>query len=573
MHKSLAGKLTLFFIFAFAACATPAKNNLHSIDYSDKSAVLYEVSRAEKLIKTKPLDALAKAVVLDTKTTGYEEVTGLYNDAKIACESAFDQAVEKGDWQKALVYFRSLCSVGLAPAGWTEQLIQQKQLIQWQHAGRDALVNAAKKTVPDGMHIAPSDKKLEQLLKGTVTVWVDRGMSVQRGVGYANRVIGSGFFIDKQGYFLTNYHVIQSDVDPKYEGYSRVFIRDPNNPTIRIPAKVIGWDAILDIALVKTELTPEFVFQFGSSADLNVGSKIYAIGSPAGLEKTLTSGIVSAKNRRLLSLGSVLQIDAAVNHGNSGGPLIDERGNVQAVVFAGLEQNEGLNFAIPIELVKSILPELFAGGAVTHGWFGNFGHSLLPDENKTVEKGVVVDYILPQSAADEGQMYEGDIITKISGISVNSVEDIQDLIFDTAAGTILKVEGYTMDSNLLAVPGTDVLDKKYVPQTWFIQLGERPELPGKEAYKNDVLSRVMFPLTGMQLEKISGKSYRIKSIIKGSSADEIGFSKDDYVELKGEHLDEEQDVLFMQVYAKRRSQGYLEGFLGLYAYLDDPGYF
>ena len=130
-------------------------------------------------------------------------------------------------------------------------------------------------------------------------------------------MIGSGFFIDANGYLITNYHVIQSEVDPEYEGFSRVYIKRAENPTVRIPAKVVGWDATFDLALLKMEINPEVYFQLGSAEDLNIGSRIYAIGSPAGLEQTLTSGIVSAQNRRLLSLGSVLQIDAPVNHGSS----------------------------------------------------------------------------------------------------------------------------------------------------------------------------------------------------------------------------------------------------------------
>ena len=104
---------------------------------------------------------------------------------------------------------------------------------------------------------------------------------------------------------------------------------------------------MFDLALVKTELTPRMVFQLGTSDQLKVGNRIYAIGSPAGLEQTLTSGIVSAQKRRLLSLGDVLQIDAPINHGNSGGPIVDEAGRVQAVVFAGIESYEGSTSRFP----------------------------------------------------------------------------------------------------------------------------------------------------------------------------------------------------------------------------------
>ena len=170
---------------------------------------------------------------------------------------------------------------------------------------------------------------------------VDRGIKGENALGYADRVIGSGFFIDDKGHFVTNYHVIESEVDTSYEGYSRVYVKLYKDSATRIPAKVIGYDKALDLALLKTEAIPPYVFSLGSSADLDVGDAIYAIGSPLGLENTITSGIVSAKDRYLFSIAQVMQIDAAVNSGNSGGPIIDKNGNVKAVVFAGIMEYEG----------------------------------------------------------------------------------------------------------------------------------------------------------------------------------------------------------------------------------------
>lgn len=564
MRKSLKQPIkygVIIILCLYASACNSLKTPTAPVDYDSSSAVLYEVSLGEKSLPKDPLTALSKALVLQSKTAGYAEVSALYNKAVTESRQNFTKAVGAGDWDKALLYFSSLANVGLAPEGWTETSLRENQAELWQRKGDAVLVASRKNAKTDNSEIKPSPAVIEKMIRGTVTVWVDRGMSIQKGVAFADRIIGSGFFIDKRGYFLTNYHVIQSEVDPTYEGYSRVYIKDPKNSALRIPAKVIGWDSILDVALLKTELTPEVVFNFGSSEDLTIGSRIYAIGSPAGLEKTLTSGIVSAKNRRLLSLGNVLQIDAAINHGNSGGPLIDEYGNAQAIVFAGLEQNEGLNFAIPIELVKTILPDLFAGGEVKHGWFGSFGHTIVSAEHAEVETGVSVDYILPHAPAYSAGLNEGDIIQKINGLTVKTLEDIQDVIFSIPVKTIIKVEGLTKK------------DGGYRAAAWFVQLGARPEFPGREAYKTDVMSRVMLPLTGMKLEKVARNSYRVINIIKGSPADETGFAENDYVELKGEHLNKDDEILYIQVYAKRRKAGYLEGFMGLYAYLDDPNYF
>lgn len=563
MHKLLK-RLNRFIFCVFSLCAVSCgslKTAVKPIDYDSSTAVLYEVSLGEKSLAKEPLTALSKALVLKSKTAGYAEVSALYDKAVAASRKNFDEAVAAKNWDKALLYFYSLANAGLAPAGWTETSLQESQADGWRRNGDTVLVASRKTSKTDNSEIKPSSAVIEKMIRGTVTVWVDRGMNIEKGVAFADRVIGSGFFIDKRGYFLTNYHVIQSEVDPTYEGYSRVYVKDPNNSALRIPAKVIGWDSILDVALLKTELTPEVTFNFGSSGDLTIGSRIYAIGSPAGLEKTLTSGIVSAKNRRFLSLGSVLQIDAAINHGNSGGPLIDEYGNAQAIVFAGLERNEGLNFAIPIELVKAVLPALFAGGEVKHSWFGSFGHTIASGEKDLIESGISVDYILPLSPAYGAGINEGDIIQKINGATVKTLEDIQDYIFSIPVKTIVRAEGLTL------------VDGKYVSAVWFVQLDGRPEFPGRTAYETDVMSRVMLPLTGMKLARVARNSYRILDTIKGSPADETGFSENDYVELKGEQLNKNNEILYIQVYAKRRKAGYLEGFMGLYAYLDDPSYF
>ena len=153
-------------------------------------------------------------------------------------------------------------------------------------------------------------KNISQCIAGTVTVWVDLGIKVHGGMGYADRVIGSGFFIDERGYLITNYHVIADVVDPKYEGYGKVYIKLAGDEENRIPAKIIGWDKTHDLALLKTEVKPPYVFSLGSSSDLKSGDRVYAIGSPLGLESTLTSGVVSSTNRKIFTTGSVLQIDA-----------------------------------------------------------------------------------------------------------------------------------------------------------------------------------------------------------------------------------------------------------------------
>ncbi|PIE98976.1 MAG: trypsin [Treponema sp.] len=555
----------IFFSSLFLSCAGTPKPVPKPVNYSSESAVLYEVSVAEGFVKNKePVKALVKAKVLQNKTNGYSAVEKLYKLAVNSTIESFQEAITKKDWYSALIYFKSLASVGTSPGNWTETKIYQQQMHSWQRLDNTVLANLKNKP----QHNAGVENKtavFERLLKGTLTVWVDKGMKVEKGIAFSDKILGSGFFIDKKGYFITNYHVIQSEVDPEYEGFSQVYIKDPIDPNRRISAKVVGWDPILDLALLKTELIPETVFRLGTSEDLSVGSKVYAIGSPAGLEKTLTSGIVSAKNRRLLSLGSILQIDAAINHGNSGGPLIDEFGNVQAVVFAGVEQNEGLNFAIPVELLKISLPKMFRGGEVMHGWIGALGHTLMPSEIQELDdvKGIMVDYILPLGAAHQANIPENAIITHYNGIRIEKLHDLQDLFLRENVGTLVKLKGFEKNK-----------DNKYKTREWFVMLQKRPKMPGETVYRTDSGYRSLLPLLGMRLESAGKRhTYRIKSIIPGSTADEVGFLPNDYVEFKRATFEKDKNVLFFRLYAKRRKMGYMEGFMGMWAYLDNPSYF
>ncbi|MDR3248958.1 MAG: S1C family serine protease, partial [Treponema sp.] len=178
----------------------------------------------------------------------------------------------------------------------------------------------------------------QDMIKGVATVLIDRGMRIEQGRGFPDRILGSAFFVDASGLLITNYHVIASEVDPKYEGYSCMTIRLGDSTSPRIPARVIGWDKAMDLALIKTEISPEYVFSVVDRVVPQVGDSILAIGSPGGLEKTVTMGIVSALSRRFLQIGDVIQIDAAVNSGNSGGPVVDTSGRLVGIVFAGAAQ-------------------------------------------------------------------------------------------------------------------------------------------------------------------------------------------------------------------------------------------
>ncbi len=298
-------------------------------------------------------------------------------------------------------------------------------------------------------------------------------------------------------------------------------------------------------------------------------------------------------------MGSVLQIDAPVNHGSSGGPVIDEAGRVQAVVFAGLAQQEGLNFAIPVELLRLILPDLFAGGKVKHSWLGAYGETQ-QERLPTGEKGVKLIYTLPASPL--ASIPQGSLITHINGTAVETLEDLQAELMRLAPQTLIVLSGWEetqTDTGEPAASGAEtavssksvanaetssVPGKPAVPDTpaaktgtrknWYAVTETRPETPAVDIYRKDSRVRAMLPLYGFYLETAGRrKAFRVRDVIQGSHADETGFSGGDYLELRSMQYEKGEQTIYTQIYTKRKKGGYLDAFMGLWAYLDSPSYF
>ena len=393
---------------------------------------------------------------------------------------------------------------------------------------------------------------VDRMVSGTVTIWVNRGIKIEGGMGYPDRVIGSGFFIDERGYLLTNYHVVSSEVDPEYEGYSRLYIRLSERVEDRIPAKVVGYDRIFDLALIKAEVKPQFTFSYGGSADLKVGGRIIAIGSPAGLENTVTSGIVSATGRRFLQMGDAIQVDVPINYGNSGGPLLDENGKLVGIVFAGIEQFEGVNFAIPFDWVEKMLPRLYAGEEAGHPWLGA--------AVQEVDKGLEVIYTVPGSPAEKAGLREGDIIESLNGDHYTEIGDIQSALLDLDFPVLVSLqwsrEGETVQGA--------------------VSLTERPFSPIAESLQKDLRENVLLPLFGMKIERTGNflwrADYSVRRVLPGSIADETGLSKDDPLSIQGWEVDMENRYAILRIHVKKRKSGFLESIVQLAAYLETDNF-
>ena len=527
----------------FFSCTSTKLNvqekNEDTSDYSLEDIRKSEIERTRNIVLTRPCEALWNSVLLQDEEL--IEYTSKYVRDYCASE------IEQKDYLEAYFAWQSLVNAGFEKLA--SSVITKSELDKLFYNNIPG-TGVKKNTTPK--------ENISSCIAGTVTIWVDLGVKIKSGVGFANRVIGSGFFIDERGYIITNHHVISEVVDPKYEGYGKVYIKLAGNEDDKIPAKVIGWDKIHDLALLKTEIKPPYVFPLGSSSDLKPGDRVYAIGSPLGLESTLTSGVVSSTNRRLFTTGTVLQIDAAVNSGNSGGPCIDVNGNVQAVVFSGILQYQGLNFAIPVEYIKQEIAILYYGGNRRLPWIGGYGHTYKIG-NK--EAGLEVEYFSPNSAMAKAGIKRGDVITAVDGKSVKNISDIQTILRDYIPETIVKCE---------------YLDSNKSKKSCILYLTERPKAPGYHFYKNDTIQNSFVPLFGISMipsSTTNSRTFLVTNVLKRSTADETGISENDPITVGKIQFNDDKTMMMAEISVKRRKKGYLDMTLGLTTTLDSPYYF
>jgi S1-C subfamily serine protease len=236
---------------------------------------------------------------------------------------------------------------------------------------------------------------------------------------------GSGFLFTPDGFLITNHHVVQ--------GVERVRARLADGR--EVSGRVVGADPWSDMAIVQAEAAGLPHAELGDSASLRVGQLVVAIGSPFGFESTVTAGVVSALGRNLRSItghlvDNVIQTDAALNPGNSGGPLVDSRGRVIGINTAIIQPAQGICFAIPINMAKHILPQLMQHGRVVRGYLGLHGRSIpipqaLAHRFQIAHKsGVEVMAVEPNGPADQAGLLEEDIIVSLGEEPATSVDDL-----------------------------------------------------------------------------------------------------------------------------------------------------
>lgn len=266
---------------------------------------------------------------------------------------------------------------------------------------------------------------------------------------FQRRSLGSGVILDPRGYILTNYHVVMRTSVDKPVDRIDVFLQGDEGT--KYPARIVGTDKWTDLAVIKIDAGRKLAAaQFGNSSSMKVGDWVLAVGSPFGLNSTVTAGIISAKGRGFPGVDNqfkrFIQTDAAINPGNSGGPLVNMAGQVIGIntaIATDQGSNDGIGFAIPSNTARAIYNSLITTGRVRRG---AIGITFLDQTNPALlrafgaDHGVVVNNVEPGTPAQRAGLKMGDVILSINGQSINSGDELVQVVSQSKIGSKLKVD-------------------------------------------------------------------------------------------------------------------------------------
>jgi serine protease Do len=330
------------------------------------------------------------------------------------------------------------------------------------------------------------------------------------------RSLGSGFIVSSDGYILTNNHVVEKADEVT------VTLLDKEE----FKAKVVGTDPKIDIALIKIDAKKKLIYvTLGDSDKLEVGEWVVAIGNPFGLGHTVTAGIVSAKGRIIGSgpYDDFIQTDASINPGNSGGPLFNLKGEVVGINTAIVQGGQGIGFATPVQLARSVLDQLKEKGKVTRGWLGVYIQPLTPDaaENLGISgrRGALVSDVTSGGPAEKAGIRSGDVIVGFNGKEIRDEHELPQAVASTKPGK-------TVDVRLLR-------DGKET--TVAVTIAEMAGEPGKPAGGHDLPKNLgltvqdITPEIAQRFQIEDTKGVVVTDVEDGSPADEAGFNEGDII--------------------------------------------
>jgi serine protease Do len=366
----------------------------------------------------------------------------------------------------------------------------------------------------------------------------------------AQRSLGSGFIVDKEGYILTNRHVV--------EGADKISVTLADGK--RYDAKLVGRDARTDVALLKIDPKATLtVLNLGDSDQTDVGEWVMAVGNPFGLSgNSVTVGVVSFKGRNL-TLGQqgtgveMIQTDASINPGNSGGPLLNTKGEViginTLIITQGLPQSAGVGFAVPINVAKEILPQLREKGRVVRGWLGVQIQPVSEDMAKTLRmteaKGAIISDVTRDSPAEAAGLKAGDVVVSADGRAIEDHSALSRYIASKAPGSTVRLQ---------------VL-RDGAPQTLSLTLGTFPDEESREEAEQARGGQMGMTLRDMtaniadQLGLPRGsRGVVVTGVEAGEAAEEAGLQRGDLiVSVNGEEIDDVAD--FDEAIAKAKGDG------------------
>ncbi len=355
---------------------------------------------------------------------------------------------------------------------------------------------------------------------------------------FRQQSLGSGIILDKHGYILTNYHVIMQSSEDKAVDRINVSLHGEENSKYK--AKIIGTDKLTDLAVIKIDAgKPIKAADLGDSDTMRVGDWVLAIGSPFGLDSTVTAGIVSAKGRN--QSGEIepgpegqfkryIQTDAAINPGNSGGPLVNLAGQVIGIntaIATRRGSNDGVGFSIPSNTARKVYNSLISSGSVPRGaigvqFYGQANPALL--RSFGADHGVVINSVESGSPAERAGLKRGDVITGVNGKPINSGDDLVAIVSDTEIGKKLRLE-YLRDGKRLSAD-VEVADRNKIiaEQT----SGNDQEGEGKpDEGGTGVLGVTVKNLTTVQAQELADQLHLSgKQGILVSELDPAGFASD-----------------------------------------------